>query len=192
MDKRTNRFRFRIHCFRKQIGAQLPDPLITLNCPNCGGTLQASGQDTYTCSYCGATHRLRDHPDWLKKLQDNIDQLNSDLKTLQSTSSISLSAQALPGLLAELGQILQAIQARGRAIFISLLVTGLGYFLQRWLIFPPDSGWIRYLPLTVMVLGGAAFLYTLVRTFLLVRQRNQVNQQIEQCREAIRNTGARP
>ncbi|HWQ03775.1 MAG TPA: hypothetical protein VN452_00305 [Longilinea sp.] len=165
----------------------MPTQLITLNCPNCGGILQAAGQDTYTCSYCGATHRLSDHPDWLQRLQENIDQLNSDLKNLQTTSCLTASAQALPGLLAEMGQISQALQARGRAVFISLLVFGLGYFLNRWLIFTPDSGWIRYLPVAVMVLGGLGFLYTLTRTILLIQQRNQVNQQIEQCREAMRN-----
>jgi hypothetical protein len=126
------------------------------------------------------------------KLQENLDQLNTGLKDLQSTNRMSISAQALPGLLAEMGQISQALQARGRAIFISLVVIGLGYFLNRWLIFPPNSGWIRYLPLAVMTLGGLAFLYTLARAFLLVRQRNEVNQQIEQCRQAIRNLGGRP
>lgn len=169
----------------------MPTQLITLNCPNCGGILQAAGQDTYTCPYCGATHKLSDHPDWLHRLQENIDQLNSDLKTLQSNSRITSSAQALPGLLVELGQISQALQARGRAIFISLLVFGLGYFLNRWLIFTPDSGWIRYLPVAVMVLGALAFLYTMVRTLLLVRQQNQVNQQIDQCRAALRNPGVK-
>jgi len=170
----------------------LPTQLITLNCPNCGGILQAAVQDTYTCSYCGATHKLSDHPDWLMKLQENIDQLNSDLKDLRSASRMTASAQALPGLLTEMGQISQALQARGRAAFISLLVFGMGYFLNRWLIFPPDSGWIRFLPVAVMVLGVLAFIYILVRAFLLVRHRNLVNQQIEQCRDAIRNLGARP
>ena len=191
MDKRHNRFQQRIHCFRNRIGARLPTQLLTLNCPNCGGILQAAGKDTYSCPYCGATHKLSDHPDWLKKLQENIDQLNYDLKVLQSASRMTSSAQALPGLLAEMGQISQALQSRGRVVFISLLVFGLGYFLNRWLFFTPDSGWIRYLPVAVMVLGALAFLYTLVRTVLLVRQRNQINQQIENCREAIRNQGTR-
>jgi hypothetical protein len=168
----------------------LPTPLISLNCPNCGGNLESAGQDTYTCSYCGAVHRLRDHPDWMKHLQENLDQLKFELTDLQSASRSAASAQALPGLLINLEQTSKALQARTRAFFVSLLVVGLGYFLQQWLVFSPDSGWIRLLPAGAMLLGGLAMIYVLTRTVHLVRQRAQLNRQIERCREAIRNLGA--
>lgn len=172
------------------IGAFLPTPLITLNCPNCGGNLESAGQDTYVCSYCGAVHRLRDHPDWMKDLQANLDQLKSELTSLQSSNRNAASAQALPGLLINLEQITRALQARTRVLFVSLLVVGLGYFLHRWLIFSPDAGWIRLLPAGAMLLGGLAMVYILARTTFLLRQRTQLIRQIEQCREAIRNLGA--
>lgn len=167
----------------------MPIPLITLTCPNCGGTLESAGQDTYVCKYCGAVHRLRDHPDWLKNLQENLDQLKSELTSLQSSSRIAASAQALPGLLIGLEQLSRALQARARALFISVLVFGLGYFLRRWLVFSPESGLIRYLPIAIMLLGGLALIYVLARTLVLLRQRRQLNQEIERCREAIRKLG---
>jgi chaperonin cofactor prefoldin len=163
--------------------------LITLTCPNCGGTLESAGQDTYVCKYCGSVHRLRDHPDWLKDLQENLDQLKTELTSLQSSSRIAASAQALPGLLIGLDQLSQALQARARAIFISLLVFGLGYFLNRWLVFGPASSLFNFLPFFIMLLGGLALIYLAIRTLLLLRQRRQLNQQIEHCREAIRKLG---
>jgi len=169
----------------------LPTPLITLTCPNCGGNLESAGQDTFVCPYCGAVHRLRDHPDWMKELQKNFDQMKSELSDLQLNSRNVASAQALPGLLIQQGQLASGLQSRTRAIFISLVVFGLGYFFKRWLIFTADSVWIlRNLPAGMMVLGGLALIYILVRTILLLRQRAKLNQQIERCREAIRNLGA--
>lgn len=169
----------------------MPTPLITLTCPNCGGNLESAGQDTFVCPYCGAVHRLRDHPDWMKELQKNFDQMKSELSDLQLNSRNVASAQALPGLLIRQSQLSNELQARMRATFISLVVFGLGYFFKRWLIFTPDSGWIlRNLPAGMMILGGLALIYVLARTILLLRQRAKLNQQIERCREAIRNLGA--
>ncbi len=168
----------------------LPTPLITLTCPNCGGTLESAGQDSYVCPYCGALHRLSDHPDWMKKIQENFDQVKSELANLQTSSRQVVSAQALPGLLIRHEQLSKSLYERARAFFVSLLAFGMGYFLQRWLVFSPDSGWLRYLPVGLMILGGLAMTYILVRTALLLRQRARLNQEIERCREAIRNLGA--
>lgn len=173
-----------------QIGVLLPTPLITLTCPNCGGPLESAGQDSYVCPYCGTIHRLSDHPDWMKKLQENFDQVKSELADLQTNSRQVVSAQALPGLLIQHEQLSKSLTDRIRVNFISLLVFGIGYFLKRWLIFTPESGWIRFLPDGLMVLGGLALAYILARTILLLRQRARLIQEIERCREAIRNLGA--
>ncbi|GAP13484.1 hypothetical protein LARV_01238 [Longilinea arvoryzae] len=167
----------------------MPTPLITLTCPNCGGTLESAGQDSYVCPYCGAIHRLSDHPDWMKELQKNFDQVKSELNDLQTNSRRVVSAQALPGLLIKLGQLSATLKERTRVIFVSLLVFGMGYFLRRWLVFTPDSGWIRFLPDGLMILGGLALIYISARTILLLRQRAQLNREIERCREDIRNLG---
>ena len=175
---------------RSLIGVHLPNPLITLNCPNCGGTLLSAGVGRYVCSYCGTEHSLRDHPDWLHSLQENLDQLKTQLSDVQSNSRVAAASQQLPGLLIGLGQINQALQAWARAGFVSLLVLGVGYFLNRHLIFAPGSGLIRFLPLGVMALGGLAFGYILVRSTLEFRKRAHLLQQIEHCRNIIRTMGA--
>ena len=102
----------------------MPNPLITLNCPNCGGTLVSAGADRYVCSYCGSEHRLRDHPDWLQSLQENLDHLKTQLSDVQSNSRVAAAAQQLPGLLISLRQLTQTLQAWARAAFVSLLVLG--------------------------------------------------------------------
>lgn len=175
---------------RSPIGVPLPNPLITLNCPNCGGTLVSAGAGRYVCAYCGTEHSLRDHPDWLQSLQENLDQLKTQLSDVQSNSRVAAASQQLPGLLIGLGQINQALQAWARAGFVSLLVLGVGYFLNRHLIFAPGSGLIRFLPLSVMALGGLAFGYILVRWTLEFRKRAHLLQQIERCRDIIRTLGA--
>lgn len=168
----------------------MPNPLITLNCPNCGGTLGSAGQETYVCSYCGTVHRLRDHPDWLKSLQENLDQLKVQLTDLQNNRRVAAAAQELPSLLLEQEHLTHAMRVWARAGFVSLLVLGVGYFLNQHLVFSPGSGWIRLLPVGTMLLGGLAAGYILVRFILIMRNRANLKQRIERCRDAIRNLGA--
>ena len=175
---------------RLPIGVHLPNPLITLNCPNCGGTLVSAGADRYVCSYCGSEHRLRDHPDWLQSLQENLDHLKTQLSDVQSNSRVAAAAQQLPGLLISLRQLTQTLQAWARAAFVSLLVLGVGYFLNRHLIFEPGAGWIRFMPPGIMALGGLSIGYILVRSTLEFRKRAHILQQIERCRNIIRTMGA--
>ncbi len=172
------------------MGAPLPTPLINLTCPDCGGKLETAGQDSYICSSCGAVHRLRDHPDWLKSLQESLDKLKSWLTSPPSAARAATLPQALPGLLASLEQVSDALRSRARAVFVSLVVFGLGYFLERWLIFAPPVAWMRYLPIAIMLLGGLAILYVAVRLILLLRWRRQLIHQIERCRDAIRKLGS--
>lgn len=168
----------------------MPTPLITLNCPNCGGTLESAGQDSYACSYCGAVHRLRDHPDWLKSLEENLDQLKSQLTDLQNNRRVAAAAQELPALLVAFEHLTQSMQAWARAIFVSLLVLGVGYFLNQRIVFSACADWIRFLPAGIMVLGGLSIGYVLVRFTLEARKRTHLRQQIERCRDTIRNLGA--
>lgn len=168
----------------------MPNPLITLNCPNCGGTLESAGQDTYVCSYCGAVHRLRDHPDWLKSLQENLDQLKAQLTDLQNNRRVAAAAHELPSLLLEREHLTQSMRVWARAGFVSLLVLGVGYFLNQHLVFSPGSSWIRFLPAGSMLLGGLALSYFMVRFILIMRTRAHLKQSIERCRDTIRNLGA--
>lgn len=168
----------------------MSNPLITLNCPNCGGTLDSAGPDRYVCSYCGTAHNLHDHPGWLQSLQENLDQLKSQLTDVQSNSRVAAATQQLPALLINLEQVNQAFLAWARAGFVSLLVLGVGYFLNRHLVFAPGSGWLRFLPQGIMALGGLAAGYILVRWILEMRKRAHLQQQIEHCRGIIRTLGA--
>ncbi|TLN13773.1 hypothetical protein FDZ74_09700 [bacterium] len=93
-------------------------------------------------------------------------------------------------MLIENEHLTQAMQAWARAGAVSLLVLGVGYFLNQRLVFSPGSGWIRFLPVGIMALGGLAIGYILVRFILIMRNRVHLRQRIEHCRNAIRNLGA--
>jgi hypothetical protein len=163
----------------------MPDNLITLTCPNCGGKLQAlPGDEHYVCSHCGTELRVNGSPA-IAQLQQNVTQMQATLQDINVRTRSTEAAQVLPGLIASLAHISQRIQENGRVLLTSLVVLGFGFFLSRVLIFSSDSGLIRYLPTSLLAIGGGAFFFSLYRLISLLGQHSSLEDSIRRYRDRL-------
>lgn len=141
--------------------------LLELTCSKCGARLDAGSQPGwFVCSHCGSAYR-EPEPDGMEKLQEGMQRVEARLQDVQAR----VQRQSLPMLFEERARFSRQILEHARLMFTSMAVFGFGFFLNKVLIFSPNSGWIRYLPDGVMLIGAGVFAWALVQVILVSRKR---------------------
>ena len=146
--------------------------LLDLTCSKCGARLEAGSQPGwFVCSHCGAAYR-EPEPAGMEELQEGMQRVEARLQDVQAR----VQRQSLPMLQEQRARLSSQIVQHARLMVTSLAVFGFGFFISRVFIFSPNSGWIRFLPAGVMLVGAGVFTWALVQVIQANRKRAELDR----------------